>query len=425
MTILRFIIYVFLMIASPSWAQDEKSAAFEIDDLLSLYNSGEVDEFLARAKDIRPAVRGPRWRAMVTEFTKKKLDKLLETPLMTISFEEVQKVEEYTSIAHNLNDVSLQNKKLEFGLKYLTHSLKEISSWEMPKVVELKKWWYKHWLNSTQQAIHAYRYAQLFDQYSPLSKFESVNLVAFFENQERLDAIINEMLRITYKSGLAGDLCQDPWVWNYLWVDLKSFVGKVKKSDLAEFDTKIVREYSLNCWNAAKSRVLNNFHRFSEQDIHFSLHLLSMDRTLSSQQRTFIHIFYLLFEPAASELYIKALDTLLKLSLSEANRLEVLDKFLKLDPLEGKVFASSKPEALEVLIRMSRSFPEYLDQYAQTCLDYIAGTKKFPAGNPTPHCLDFCRNFRKQDLVFFNKPVYKSIIEKYRGQCEKLPSSTI
>ena len=113
MTILRFIIYLFLIISLPAWSQEDKPVAFEIDDLLSLYNSGEVDEFLARAKDIRPAIRGPRWRAMVTDFTKKKLDQLLITPIQILNFEEILKIEEYSSYAHHLNDSSLQNKKLE------------------------------------------------------------------------------------------------------------------------------------------------------------------------------------------------------------------------------------------------------------------------------------------------------------------------
>lgn len=424
MTILRLLICLILTAGSPSWSQEEKSTAFAIDDLLSLYNSGETDEFLSRAKDIRPAMRGPKWRAMVTELTKKKIDKLLDTPISTVTFEEILVTEEYASYSHQLKNLELQNKKLDLGIKFLTYNLSIISQWEAPKVLDLKKWWFKHWQNSPKQALHAYRYAQLFDKYSPLSKFESVNLVSFFEDQEKLNLLIKEMLHIVYKSGLAADLCRDTWVWSYLWTDLKTFVSKLKKSDQDEFDTKIVQEYSLSCWNSMKSKILNDFYTFPDEDIHLSIHLLSMDRTLAMQQKMFIHIFYLLFEPTPSDLYTNALDSLLKLSLSEKTRLEILQMLLKLDPLADKIFSSTKPQGLEVLIRMSRSFPEYIDQYAQTCLDYLTGHKKFPNGNPTPHCLDLCRNFRQQqDLLFFNKPVYKSIIEKFRGQCEKPPPS--
>lgn len=424
MTILRLIIYLFFALPLNSWSQDEKTPTFDIDDLLSLYNAKEIDEFLSKAKEIRPAIRGPRWRAMVTEFTKIKIDKLANTPLVAINFDEIVKAEEYATFGHHLNDLDLQNKKLDLGLKYLTYSLKEINKWDETKVKDLKKWWYKHWLNSNKQPIYAYRYAQLFDSYSPLNKFESVNLTIFFDNQDFLNQMLKELLHLTYKSGLSLSLCKDPWVWNYLWQDLKIFIGKMKKSDQADFDSKIVKEYSLNCWNAAKSKLFADFHLFPEEDIHFALHLLSMDRTLSFQQRSFIHIFYLLFEPTSSDLYINALDTLLKLSLSEKNRLDILTLLAKIDPLEGKIFSSSSSQALEVLLRMSRSFPEYLDYYAQTCYDYLAGIKKFPLGNPTPDCLAFCRSYRLQKIPFFSKPVYTNIKEKFRGQCDK-PASNL
>lgn len=419
MIILRLIIYYFLLFPPFLYSQEEQPEAFSIEDLLSLYNSGDVDEFLVRAKDIRPAIRGPKWKAMVTTFTIKKLDALLALPLNNLNLEDIQKVETYATYGHHLTESQVQNKKLELGLKFLTHSLKEINKFDNAKVLEIKKWWYAHWQSSLKLPLYAYRYLQLFDQYTPLSKFESANLVSFFESQDEQNSQAKQLLRIIYHSGLASDLCKDPWVWNYLWPDLKEFVGKMKKNEQEIFDIKIVKEYSLNCWNAAKGRLLEIFHRMPEEDIHFSLHFLAMDKTLSNQQRNFIHLYYLLFEPAPSNLYNAALNTLLSLSLTEATRLEILSQFLKLDPLEGKVFASTSTQGLEVLLRLSRSFPEYLDSYAQTCLDFLAGNKKFPSGNPTPHCLDFCRNFKKQESTFFAKPVYKHIADKFMGQCEK------
>lgn len=417
---LRFIIILFILLQSPSQGQEEQFSSFDIDDLVSLYNSGEVDEFLSKAKDIRPAIRGPKWRQMVTNFTNKKLDTLLNVPIITLNLEEIIITETYANYGHQIKDVQLQNKKLELGLKFLTHSLAEIEKWELPQIQKLKSWWYKHWLTSNKAPLYAYRYAQLFDKYSPLSKFESVKLVSFFDHQEMIDKNINEFLKITYQSSLGSDLCGDNWVWDYLWKDIKNFVSKMKKNDSTQFDSKIVNEYSLKCWNSAKNRLFQNFHQMNAEDIHFTLHLLSLDRTLTYNQKVFIHIYYLLFEPTLSELYKNSLDILLGLSLSEKIRIEILQMLNALDPLPGKVFSNRKTISLEVLLRLSRSFPEYLDSYAQTCLDFLSGNKKFPKGNPTPNCLDFCRTYRTQDLTFFTKPVYKSIIKKYMGQCEKL-----
>ncbi len=400
------------------WSQEESAEGFSIDDFVSLYKAKEVDEFLSRAKDIKPAMRGPKWKTMVTAMTLLKIDTLLQLPNNTLTLDEIQKMETYATYTHHLQDSQLQNKKLELGLKYLTSTLKEIDKVDPAKMSDLKKWWYLHWQSSLKLPLYAYNYLQLFSQYSPLSKFESANLITFFEGQQQQDLLIQQLLQIIYHSGLSSDLCKDPWVWNFLWADLKSFVGAMKKSDQNNFDIKIVQHYSLKCWNAAKSRLLENFHRLPEEDIHFSLHLLSLDKTLSPLQKIYIHLYYLLFEPAPSSLYNEALGTLLSLSLNEQIRTEVLKLFMQLDPLEGKVFSTESVLGLEVILRMSRSFPEYLDGYAQTCLDYLTGNKKFPTGNPTPHCLDLCKASKKQNTTFFTKPVYKLIEEKFLGQCK-------
>ena len=149
--------------------------------------------------------------------------------------------------------------------------------------------------------------------------------------------------------------------------------------------------------------------------------MLSLDKTLFAKERVYIHLYYLLFGPSASPLYDNALNTLLSLSLNENLRQELLQQFLQIDPLAGKVFSLNTPQSLEVLLRFTRNFPEYLDSYAQTCLDFLSGYKKFPAGNPTPHCVDFCRKFKQPNTTFFSKPVYKLIEDKFLGQCEKTP----
>ena len=145
MNILRLIIYIFSFLTLSLSAQETKENSFTIDDLVSLYNAGEIDEFLAKAKEIQPSIRGPKWRAMVAQFTIQKIESLLKLPSSIIGFEDIQKVEGYALYTHHLKNLELQNKKLELGLKYLTSVLKDIDKWEISKVLELKKWWFTHW----------------------------------------------------------------------------------------------------------------------------------------------------------------------------------------------------------------------------------------------------------------------------------------
>jgi hypothetical protein len=65
--------------------------------------------------------------------------------------------------------------------------------------------------------------------------------------------------------------------------DLKDYcISKLKKSDQADFDTKIVKAIFtelLECSQKSTNYLLI-FINYSDEDLHIALHLLSMDRTL-------------------------------------------------------------------------------------------------------------------------------------------------
>jgi hypothetical protein len=67
--------------------------------------------------------------------------------------------------------------------------------------------------------------------------------------------------------------------------------------------------------------------------------------------------------------------------------MQIFKTLKKLDPLPGEVFSSNDKEKREAVINLFASnFPEYVDHYAKTCVNFLKGIGEFPRGNPTLYC---------------------------------------
>lgn len=84
-----------------------------------------------------------------------------------------------------------------------------------------------------------------------------------------------------------------------------------------------------------------------------------------------------------------AISNLEGLSKSPKDRKELIKDIKRLDPLPGRIFADQGKKNLSKLKLIERNFPEMIDLYARTCLEYLTGSKKFRFGNPTPECHSF------------------------------------
>ncbi|MBT4790701.1 MAG: hypothetical protein HON90_03955, partial [Halobacteriovoraceae bacterium] len=81
-------------------------------------------------------------------------------------------------------------------------------------------------------------------------------------------------------------------------------------------------------------------------------------------------------------------------------RLEILNQLKKIDPLPGKLFIKKSSIINQAKTRVfSRYFPEYIDFYAHTCIDYLSENKIFPLGNPTPYCHDLFSMNKKINIL--------------------------
>ena len=83
---------------------------------------------------------------------------------------------------------------------------------------------------------------------------------------------------------------------------------------------------------------------------------------------------------------LKSLETISKLP---EERKEISMQLKKLDPIPGRIFNRRDKTTIGKLKVIERNFPEFIDLYARTCLQYLKGEKKFRFGNPTPECHNF------------------------------------
>ena len=74
---------------------------------------------------------------------------------------------------------------------------------------------------------------------------------------------------------------------------------------------------------------------------------------------------------------------------------------------------SQEDASLKIKV-INRYFPEILDYYSSTCLDYLKGRKTFTKGNPTPHCHKFFKNIKALNILSETKIHEYKEATKYR-----------
>lgn len=164
----------------------------------------------------------------------------------------------------------------------------------------------------------------------------------------------------------------------------KLYTSSAKPKDfLAQLSTVANDECIKHIIPDLQQYITNIDPKYSEVSFHLLKHLKVLDQ-LSGD--VFL-ISYIMNNPVVGETFNEAWNKLEELGKNYDQRMKVLDCFKHKNFLPDELINSPNIEKRNVLLnKMSANFPEYLDYYARTCLDYLSGKKKFPYGNPTKHC---------------------------------------
>ncbi len=353
------------------------SALYTIKDLEILERANDYSEFLSHAKDIPPTKRDSHWKEMVQGVA----EKFVVDCEKNSRFEEkwFSYIESLLMWPEIISDVIFLNNRASYGVKYLDYCLtKKID--EKCKD-EVSKFWKRtpgqdpYLATGLLTLIGKYKIStDTWPLYSTIARSDGSTFLC--RRQDVKDSLIQELItRIDKKA--QGVLLPNQ--------DLQIIIYEIMNDD---------------CWAELKKDLVTSLYSKSPLRREISFTLLYGQNSLSQDEIDTFSAFFILSGPTAGPIFNIAWNNVKNLGLNFERRNEVLKKLQLMDPLPGELFNIFDQKKKTILLNhLHKNFPEYLDHYAKTCIDYLSGKNKFPNGNPTIQCKDFFKNVSGTDLI--------------------------
>lgn len=336
-----------------------------LEDLKILLEQRDYRQFLDHAHDIRPAKRGEQWPRMVQEMASGYLQFLTERNHFTLQdFRYFKKLSRWPVLRDN---EFFHLRWQRYSIRYAQSCIeKAANKQELAKCHQaLRQMWHHTQQNSDLGLQVAALLASTLGPYQLWPFYQlsaSDEITAYYHCQ--MPEVKNSAFHFLHHSitehNLAGEQLSDfidqhihPDCWSHLKLDMQRFV----------------RLYSSNAISAYQ--ILRSKNELSPRD-----------------EDVFLIRFYLTSAKKGA-LLNRAWSRIEALSQDAFHREQVLEQLLTVDPLAGDIFqkAARGNERYKILIsHLAKNFPEYLDGYARTCLDYREGIRSFARGNPTLAC---------------------------------------
>jgi hypothetical protein len=166
----------------------------------------------------------------------------------------------------------------------------------------------------------------------------------------------------------------------------KMFMG----STLSKIDDKKIKNLlSSDCWKIMAPTLVTGLKSKDYNIKKLSYIALSSYRPLKKIEQDIFATHFLLDGPVVGELFNNAWKIMEEMGQDYKRRKEVLSLLKKSPILPDELFRSYRPKKKKILVNfIADYFPEYIEYYAKTCLDYLEGKKSFSKGNPTAGCHD-------------------------------------
>lgn len=355
------IIIILLCFLGQSWAAKQ---IYQMKDLRVLAGERNHQEFFEHALDVKPANRTKEWKEMVESMGQSYMEQLIaRSHVDKASYQAVKKLSNWPIFKEN--EFFIKKRDLVFLREIVTCELKPLTN-----CIDLAKKIYddyKHELTFDYDFITAIEKLGASQQmlWSYARKLVANSISEFYCNKPNLSQIIRNQAVWEFETQSNVDLDIHPDC-------LKSLANDLKK-DLT----------------AAKPSIKNS-----------AFKLLSKAGLLKREDK---EIFYLLHfidsKELSSQLLENSLANLKKLAKEYKQREFLVSQYKKLDPLPDNIFGDEKNSSISRIKILARYFPEIIDSYALTCLDYLDGLRTFPNGNPTPNCHHFFELAKKHRFV--------------------------
>lgn len=325
-------------------------------DLEVLKSGKNYVEFFKHAKDIIPTQRDQSWLNMVSSMASDLVDNYRQREkYQTKNFTLIETLASWPEL---VNDEFFQVKRNSYALTYFKRCLLQEDKGPCYRKME------DFWKTARQDPETGFQLLVLAEGFFPsknswkfIKKTVSGEFSKFYCHKELVQHTLEKRLRrfseLDYQSPHFGE-------------QLKLLANQ-------------------DCWNKVTDYLTDKLLEGNSQDQQVIFYgLKSIDLLTAVAKHSYLTK-YFLEGPKAGPLLNLAWSHLEKLSQDFNTRQEVLKALKDLDPLPGTIF--TKENKNQVLTRhLVKNFPEYINHYTKTCVNYLSGKSVFPYGNPTLNC---------------------------------------
>lgn len=355
---------------------------YTLGDLEALHKEGNFTEFMAHARDVRPADRGRHWTEMVQDMAIQLIDQRVKKA--EYPEEDFKLIEDLASWPPLKEDEFFQTKRAAFGERYLLSCIEAEKAQEKysEATSPCLKAIYNFWNNTPN---------------IPITTDIGVRLGEIVRKNASPDDLWSFFTRAA-NSPAAEFLCKK----EALQTALKSKIKKIlrKNIDDLELTVEIKSLANSDCWSQVIPGLEKELTSPNKEDAQVAYKVLQGRGLLGNQKKDLFLAAYLLNGPENGEFFNQAWNEFQKMGQDYKRRENILESLKKIDPLPGKVFAIEDTKKRQVLLdNLALNFPEYIDLYAKTCLAYVKGSQSFPNGNPTMECRELLKSAKNTKIL--------------------------
>ena len=332
---------------------------YTIQDLEQLEKNKNYAEFLAHAHDILPSSRDKHWKEMLQTMAVGQLDFLLEKRIFNKkSFNIIEAAALWPEL---LEDEFFQVKRNRFAQFYLENCFEKRAQ-KLTCKNDLLNFW-----NASNQ--------------NPDLAMSLANVLTTFTKDRQLWGFYQKVA----KSNSEEFYCPKPKV-------KKSILTHLRKNLASIEEPKYVKKFiednlGPTCWNSILPELKGLLFSKSFSLRDFAYKVLSSKEALTQVELDTFLSYYILTNPIKGDTFNLAWSLVENVGQNYSRRMNVFKFLKKIDPLPGEVFSNSDPQKREAIINLfAENFPEYIDYYAKTCVNFLTGVGEFPRGNPTLYC---------------------------------------
>lgn len=358
---------------------------YSIKDLEQLRETKNYTEFLNHAHDIRPSSRDKYWKEMLQTMAIGQLDFLLEKRIFNQkSFKLIEKAALWPAL---IEDEFFQIKRNRFAEFYLESCFEKMSNKDSCKEDLLNFW------NSSNQ--------------NPDLAMSLVNLLKSFTNQKEYWGFYQKVTKSKSQEFYCPKHAVRKSILNHLRKNLTN-INEAKY--VRSFITKNIGE---TCWQSILPDLKSLLFNKSFTLRSFAYKALSSKEALTQEEQDSFLAFYILTNPIKGDTFNLAWSLIEKVGENYSRRMKLFKILKNIDPLPGEIFSNLDIQKREAVIALfAENFPEYIDYYAKTCVNFLKGVGSYPRGNPTLYCNELYSASKKKRWISQPLKIQYSSIKK-------------